>query len=61
MPPKGKRSSGKREKGGAASGNDSPDEKPQGPKGAGNAAKIRHILWENHGSHGKVKVWDEIQ
>ena len=49
MPPKGKSSSGKGGKGGAASGSDSADKKSQGPKGGGNAVKVRHILCEKHG------------
>uniref|UniRef100_A0A8C5KER5 Peptidyl-prolyl cis-trans isomerase n=1 Tax=Jaculus jaculus TaxID=51337 RepID=A0A8C5KER5_JACJA len=49
MPPKGKSSSGKGEKGGYASGSDSADKKAQGPKGGGNAVKVRHILCEKHG------------
>ncbi|EAW77256.1 hCG1789710 [Homo sapiens] len=49
MPPKGKSGSGKAGKGGAASGSDSADKKAQGPKGGGNAVKVRHILWEKHG------------
>ncbi|KFO21993.1 Peptidyl-prolyl cis-trans isomerase NIMA-interacting 4 [Fukomys damarensis] len=59
MPPKGKSGSGKGGKGratetirdsegGAASGNDSADKKSQGPKGGGNAVKVRHILCEKH-------------
>uniref|UniRef100_A0A2I3TIG4 peptidylprolyl isomerase n=1 Tax=Pan troglodytes TaxID=9598 RepID=A0A2I3TIG4_PANTR len=48
MPPKGKSGSGKAGKGGAASGSDSADKKAQGPKGGGNAVKVRHILWEKH-------------
>ncbi|XP_045326668.1 peptidyl-prolyl cis-trans isomerase NIMA-interacting 4 isoform X1 [Leopardus geoffroyi] len=35
--------------GGAASGSDSSDKKAQGPKGGGNAVKVRHILCEKHG------------
>ncbi|PNJ04687.1 PIN4 isoform 7, partial [Pongo abelii] len=35
--------------GGAASGSDSADKKAQGPKGGGNAVKVRHILCEKHG------------
>ncbi|XP_017740982.1 PREDICTED: peptidyl-prolyl cis-trans isomerase NIMA-interacting 4 isoform X2 [Rhinopithecus bieti] len=34
---------------GAASGSDSADKKAQGPKGGGNAVKVRHILCEKHG------------
>uniref|UniRef100_A0A667I9X8 peptidylprolyl isomerase n=1 Tax=Lynx canadensis TaxID=61383 RepID=A0A667I9X8_LYNCA len=49
MPPKGKSRSGKGGKGGAASGSDSSDKKAQGPKGGGNAVKVRHILCEKHG------------
>uniref|UniRef100_A0A2I2Z5W4 peptidylprolyl isomerase n=1 Tax=Gorilla gorilla gorilla TaxID=9595 RepID=A0A2I2Z5W4_GORGO len=49
MPPKGKSGSGKAGKGGAASGSDSADKRAQGPKGGGNAVKVRHILWEKHG------------
>ncbi|XP_036082745.1 peptidyl-prolyl cis-trans isomerase NIMA-interacting 4 isoform X2 [Rousettus aegyptiacus] len=49
MPPKGKSGSGKGGKGGAASGSDSSDKKSQGPKGGGNAVKVRHILCEKHG------------
>nr|KAF6492772.1 peptidylprolyl cis/trans isomerase, NIMA-interacting 4 [Molossus molossus] len=49
MPPKGKGGSGKGGKGGAASGSDSSDKKSQGPKGGGNAVKVRHILCEKHG------------
>ncbi|XP_054400687.1 peptidyl-prolyl cis-trans isomerase NIMA-interacting 4 isoform X3 [Pongo abelii] len=49
MPPKGKSGSGKAGKGGAASGSDSADKKAQGPKGGGNAVKVRHILCEKHG------------
>ncbi|XP_020038518.1 peptidyl-prolyl cis-trans isomerase NIMA-interacting 4 isoform X1 [Castor canadensis] len=48
MPPKGKSGSGKAGKGGAASGSDSADKKAQGPKGGGNAVKVRHILCEKH-------------
>ncbi|XP_050999305.1 peptidyl-prolyl cis-trans isomerase NIMA-interacting 4-like [Acomys russatus] len=40
---------GKVGKGGAASGSDSADKKSQGPKGGGNAVKVRHILCEKHG------------
>uniref|UniRef100_A0A8C5LHZ7 Peptidyl-prolyl cis-trans isomerase n=1 Tax=Jaculus jaculus TaxID=51337 RepID=A0A8C5LHZ7_JACJA len=39
MPPKGK----------STSGCDSADKKAQGPKGGGNAVKVRHILCEKHG------------
>uniref|UniRef100_A0A2K6TL99 peptidylprolyl isomerase n=1 Tax=Saimiri boliviensis boliviensis TaxID=39432 RepID=A0A2K6TL99_SAIBB len=46
---KGKSDSGKAGKGGAASGSDSADKKAQGPKGGGNAVKVRHILCEKHG------------
>uniref|UniRef100_A0A8C3VZN3 peptidylprolyl isomerase n=1 Tax=Catagonus wagneri TaxID=51154 RepID=A0A8C3VZN3_9CETA len=49
MPPKGKNASGKGGKGKVASGSDSADKKPQGPKGGGNAVKVRHILCEKHG------------
>lgn len=49
MPPKGKSASGKGGKGKVASGSDSADKKPQGPKGGGNAVKVRHILCEKHG------------
>uniref|UniRef100_A0A8C9AW94 peptidylprolyl isomerase n=1 Tax=Phocoena sinus TaxID=42100 RepID=A0A8C9AW94_PHOSS len=49
MPPKGKCVSGKAGKGKAASGSDSSDKKAQGPKGGGNAVKVRHILCEKHG------------
>ncbi|XP_040855738.1 peptidyl-prolyl cis-trans isomerase NIMA-interacting 4 isoform X2 [Ochotona curzoniae] len=49
MPPKGKSGSGKGSKGGAASGSDNADKKAQGPKGGGNAVKVRHILCEKHG------------
>uniref|UniRef100_F7DNV3 Peptidyl-prolyl cis-trans isomerase n=3 Tax=Equus TaxID=9789 RepID=F7DNV3_HORSE len=49
MPPKGKSGSGKAGKGAAASGSDSSDKKAQGPKGGGNAVKVRHILCEKHG------------
>ncbi|XP_032255196.1 peptidyl-prolyl cis-trans isomerase NIMA-interacting 4 isoform X2 [Phoca vitulina] len=49
MPPKGKSGSGKGGKGGASSGSDSSDKKAQGPKGGGNAVKVRHILCEKHG------------
>ncbi|XP_037678839.1 peptidyl-prolyl cis-trans isomerase NIMA-interacting 4 isoform X2 [Choloepus didactylus] len=48
MPPKGKSCSGKGGKGGAASGSDSADKKAQGPKGGGNAVKVRYILCEKH-------------
>ncbi|XP_003784018.2 peptidyl-prolyl cis-trans isomerase NIMA-interacting 4 [Otolemur garnettii] len=48
MPPKGKTGSGKG-KGGAASGGDNSDKKAQGPKGGGNAVKVRHILCEKQG------------
>ncbi|XP_053425099.1 peptidyl-prolyl cis-trans isomerase NIMA-interacting 4-like [Nycticebus coucang] len=48
MPPKGKTSSGKG-KGGAVSGSDISNKKAQGPKGGGNAVKVRHILCEKHG------------
>uniref|UniRef100_A0A8D2D926 peptidylprolyl isomerase n=1 Tax=Sciurus vulgaris TaxID=55149 RepID=A0A8D2D926_SCIVU len=34
---------------GAASGCDTADKKAQGPKGGGNAVKVRHILCEKHG------------
>uniref|UniRef100_A0A8D0GNZ8 Peptidyl-prolyl cis-trans isomerase n=1 Tax=Sphenodon punctatus TaxID=8508 RepID=A0A8D0GNZ8_SPHPU len=46
MPPKGKSSSSKGGKGGASSGSDSSAKKFQGPKGGGNALKVRHILCE---------------
>ncbi|XP_021574643.1 peptidyl-prolyl cis-trans isomerase NIMA-interacting 4 isoform X1 [Carlito syrichta] len=36
------------ELGGAAARNDSADKKTQGPKGGGNAVKVRHILCEKH-------------
>uniref|UniRef100_A0A8I5NG14 peptidylprolyl isomerase n=1 Tax=Papio anubis TaxID=9555 RepID=A0A8I5NG14_PAPAN len=49
MPPKGKSGSGKAGKGVAASGGDSADKKAQGPKGGGNAVKVRHILCEKYG------------
>uniref|UniRef100_A0A8C5Y905 peptidylprolyl isomerase n=1 Tax=Microcebus murinus TaxID=30608 RepID=A0A8C5Y905_MICMU len=49
MLPKGKSGSRKGGKGGAASGSDSSDKKAQGPKGGGNAVKVRHILCEKHG------------
>uniref|UniRef100_A0A2I3HKY1 peptidylprolyl isomerase n=1 Tax=Nomascus leucogenys TaxID=61853 RepID=A0A2I3HKY1_NOMLE len=49
MLPKGKSGSGKAGKGGAASGSDSADKKAQGPKGGGNAVKVRHTLCEKHG------------
>ncbi|EHB08525.1 Peptidyl-prolyl cis-trans isomerase NIMA-interacting 4 [Heterocephalus glaber] len=49
MPPKEKSGSGKGGKGGAASGSGSADKKAQGPKGGGNAVKVRHILCEKHG------------
>nr|XP_035933949.1 peptidyl-prolyl cis-trans isomerase NIMA-interacting 4-like [Halichoerus grypus] len=49
MPPKGKSGSGKGGKGAASSGSDSSDKKAQGPKGGGNAVKVRHILCEKHG------------
>ncbi|KAK2118019.1 Peptidyl-prolyl cis-trans isomerase pin4 [Saguinus oedipus] len=49
MPPKGKSGSGKVGKRGAASGSDIADKKAQGPKGGGNAVKVRHILCEKHG------------
>ncbi|XP_038205818.1 peptidyl-prolyl cis-trans isomerase NIMA-interacting 4-like [Arvicola amphibius] len=49
MPLKGKRGSGKGEKGGAASRGDSADKKAQGPKGGGSAVKVRDILCEKHG------------
>uniref|UniRef100_A0A8I5TFX1 peptidylprolyl isomerase n=1 Tax=Pongo abelii TaxID=9601 RepID=A0A8I5TFX1_PONAB len=49
MPPKGKSGSGKAGKEGTASGSDSADKKAQGPKGGGNAVKVRHILCEKHG------------
>ncbi|KAL4694331.1 hypothetical protein H8959_013596 [Pygathrix nigripes] len=45
----GKTGSGKAGKGGAASGSNSADKKAQGPKGGGNAVKVRHILCEKHG------------
>uniref|UniRef100_A0A8C6IHY4 Peptidyl-prolyl cis-trans isomerase n=1 Tax=Mus spicilegus TaxID=10103 RepID=A0A8C6IHY4_MUSSI len=51
MPLKGKSGSGKGGKGGAASGSDSADKKSQGPKGGGNAVKVRHILCEKHGKN----------
>uniref|UniRef100_A0A2K5DHP4 Peptidyl-prolyl cis-trans isomerase n=1 Tax=Aotus nancymaae TaxID=37293 RepID=A0A2K5DHP4_AOTNA len=41
MPPKGKSGSGNAGKGGAASGSDSADKKAQGPKGGGNAVKLK--------------------
>ncbi|XP_027630352.1 peptidyl-prolyl cis-trans isomerase NIMA-interacting 4-like [Tupaia chinensis] len=44
MPPKGKSGSGKGDKGGAVSRSDSADKNAQGPKGDGNAIKVRHIL-----------------
>ncbi|XP_051006651.1 peptidyl-prolyl cis-trans isomerase NIMA-interacting 4-like [Acomys russatus] len=46
---KGKSGSGKGEKGGAVSGSDSADKKSQGPKGGGNAVKVRHLLCKKHG------------
>uniref|UniRef100_A0A8C6CQJ2 Peptidyl-prolyl cis-trans isomerase n=1 Tax=Moschus moschiferus TaxID=68415 RepID=A0A8C6CQJ2_MOSMO len=49
MPPKGKSGSGKGGKGKAASGSESSEKKAQGPKGGGNAVKVRHILCEKHG------------
>ncbi|XP_039316152.1 peptidyl-prolyl cis-trans isomerase NIMA-interacting 4-like [Saimiri boliviensis] len=49
MPPKGKSGSGKSGTGGTASGSDSADKKAQGPKGGGDAVKVRHILCEKHG------------
>uniref|UniRef100_A0A8I3X7H2 peptidylprolyl isomerase n=1 Tax=Callithrix jacchus TaxID=9483 RepID=A0A8I3X7H2_CALJA len=49
MPPKGKSGSEKSGKGVTASGSDSADKKSQGPKGGGNAVKVRHILCEKHG------------
>uniref|UniRef100_A0A8C9I6K1 peptidylprolyl isomerase n=1 Tax=Piliocolobus tephrosceles TaxID=591936 RepID=A0A8C9I6K1_9PRIM len=55
MPPKGKSGSGKAGKGGAASGSDSADKKAQGPKGGGNAVKVRHILCEKHGKIMEAK------
>uniref|UniRef100_A0A8C3YC81 peptidylprolyl isomerase n=1 Tax=Catagonus wagneri TaxID=51154 RepID=A0A8C3YC81_9CETA len=41
--------SGTEAAGKVASGSDSADKKPQGPKGGGNAVKVRHILCEKHG------------
>ncbi|KAG8507297.1 Peptidyl-prolyl cis-trans isomerase NIMA-interacting 4, partial [Galemys pyrenaicus] len=41
--------SGTKAAGGAASGSDNADKKAQGPKGGGNAVKVRHILCEKHG------------
>uniref|UniRef100_A0A2K6N374 Peptidyl-prolyl cis-trans isomerase n=1 Tax=Rhinopithecus bieti TaxID=61621 RepID=A0A2K6N374_RHIBE len=49
MPPKGKSGSGKVGRRGAASGSESANKKAQGPKGGGNAVKVRHILCEKHG------------
>ena len=49
MPLKGKTGSGEGGEGGAASGSDSADKKSQGPKGGGNAVKVRHSLCEKHG------------
>ena len=49
MPLKGKTGSGEGGEGGAASGSDSADKKSQGPKGGGNAVKVRHIVCEQHG------------
>uniref|UniRef100_A0A2I3H491 Peptidyl-prolyl cis-trans isomerase n=1 Tax=Nomascus leucogenys TaxID=61853 RepID=A0A2I3H491_NOMLE len=49
MPLQGKSGSGKGGKGGAATGSDSTDKKAQGPKGGGNAVKVRHILCEKDG------------
>ena len=49
MPLKGKSGSGEGGKGSAASGSDSSDKKSWGPKGGGNAVKVRHILCEKHG------------
>ncbi|XP_045402464.1 peptidyl-prolyl cis-trans isomerase NIMA-interacting 4-like [Lemur catta] len=46
--PKGKSGSGKGRKEGADSGSNSSDKKAQGPKGGGNAVKVRHILCEKH-------------
>lgn len=37
------------ESGKAASGSESSEKKAQGPKGGGNAVKVRHILCEKHG------------
>ncbi|XP_030065193.1 peptidyl-prolyl cis-trans isomerase NIMA-interacting 4 isoform X2 [Microcaecilia unicolor] len=49
MPPKSKGKGGDGGKGGkGASGSDSSDKKAQGPKGGGNAVKVRHILCEKH-------------
>uniref|UniRef100_A0A4X2L4I2 Peptidyl-prolyl cis-trans isomerase n=1 Tax=Vombatus ursinus TaxID=29139 RepID=A0A4X2L4I2_VOMUR len=36
-------------KGGAASASEGADKKAQGPKGGGNAVKVRHILCEKYG------------
>jgi NIMA-interacting peptidyl-prolyl cis-trans isomerase 4 len=38
----------KRRKRGASSGSDSADKKAQGPKGGGNAVKVRHVLCDKH-------------
>ncbi|XP_051002753.1 peptidyl-prolyl cis-trans isomerase NIMA-interacting 4-like [Acomys russatus] len=46
---KGTTGSGKRGKGGAASGSGGADKKSQSPKGGGNVIKVRHILCEKHG------------
>uniref|UniRef100_A0A2K5LU68 Peptidyl-prolyl cis-trans isomerase n=1 Tax=Cercocebus atys TaxID=9531 RepID=A0A2K5LU68_CERAT len=59
MPPKGKSGSGKAGKGGAASGSDSADKKAQGPKGGGNAVKVRHILCEKTGFNEVASQYSE--
>uniref|UniRef100_A0A8C5VLU6 Peptidyl-prolyl cis-trans isomerase n=1 Tax=Microcebus murinus TaxID=30608 RepID=A0A8C5VLU6_MICMU len=56
MLPKGKSGSGKGGKEGAASESDSSDKKAQGPKGGGDAVKVRHILCEKHG-----KIMDAME
>ncbi|XP_001372681.2 peptidyl-prolyl cis-trans isomerase NIMA-interacting 4 [Monodelphis domestica] len=50
MAPKAKSGSGKGGKGGAAvPGSEGAAKKAQGPKGGGNAVKVRHILCEKYG------------
>lgn len=61
---KGKSNSTEGKRGGAASRSDSSDKKTHGPTGwqwsKGQTHSVRKT-WENYGSHGKVKVWNEIQ
>ena len=63
MLPKRESGSEKGGEGGAASGSDSADKASQGSKVVDVSRGQTHSMWktrENHGSHGKVKVWDEI-